>query len=59
MAKKRQFLTQIDIDLIRRIKILAIERDVSASNLVQNALAEFLARHGSAPANSDQSIPCS
>lgn len=43
-AEKRQFLVQIDADLIRRIKILAIERDVTASNLVQQAIADFLLR---------------
>lgn len=41
-AEKRQFLVHIDVDLIRRVKILAIERDVSASSLVQQALTAFL-----------------
>ena len=42
-AMKRQFLVQLDPDLIRRIKILAIDRNVSASSLVQQALVVFLA----------------
>ena len=34
---------QLDAGLIRRIKILAIDRNVSASSLVQEALLAFLA----------------
>jgi len=34
---------QLDASLIRRIKILAIDRNVSASSLVQEALLAFLA----------------
>jgi precorrin-6B methylase 2 len=45
---KRQFLVHIDADLIRGIKILAIERDTTASGLVEKALAEFLERNGAA-----------
>ena len=40
---KRQFLVHLDDSLIRRIKILAINRNVSASSLVQEALLAFLA----------------
>ena len=40
---KRQFLVHIDATLIRRIKILALDRDVTASNLVQEALQVYLA----------------
>jgi hypothetical protein len=60
-AEKRQFLVQIDADLIRRIKILAIERSVTASSLVQHALAEFLGRQGSPPpgATPSEAEPCS
>jgi hypothetical protein len=43
---KRQFLVQLDAGLIRRIKILAIDRNVSASSLVQEALLAFLAGAG-------------
>jgi hypothetical protein len=43
---KRQFLVHLDASLIRRIKILAIERNVSASSLVQEALLAFLAATG-------------
>ena len=44
LTGKRQFLVHIDVDLIRRVKILAIERGVSASSLVQQSLTEFLSR---------------
>jgi hypothetical protein len=43
---KRQFLIHLDANLIRRIKILAIDRNVSASSLVQEALLAFLAPAG-------------
>jgi hypothetical protein len=48
---KRQFLVHLDATLIRRIKILAIDRNVSASSLVQEALLAFLGAAG----NSDPS----
>jgi hypothetical protein len=40
---KRQFLVHIDANLIRRIKILALDRNVTASSLVQEALHGYLA----------------
>lgn len=43
-SERRQFLVHIDADLIRRVKILAIDRGVSASSLVQQSLIEFLNR---------------
>jgi hypothetical protein len=43
---KRQFLVHLDANLIRRVKILAIDRNVSASSLVQEALLAFLAAAG-------------
>lgn len=47
---KRQFLVHIDADLIRQIKILALDRNVSASSLVQEALHGYLATSaGSCP----------
>ena len=45
----RQFLVHIDAELIRRVKILAIDRNVTASRLVQDALIAFLADGGSSP----------
>ena len=42
-AGKRQFLVHIDANVIRQIKILAIDRGVSASSLVQEALLAYLA----------------
>jgi hypothetical protein len=41
---RKQFLVHIDADLIRRVKKLAIDREVSASSLVQEAIADFLSR---------------
>lgn len=41
---RRQFLVHIDADLIRRVKILAIEEGVSASSLVQDAIVDLLSR---------------
>jgi hypothetical protein len=49
---KRQFLVHIDANLIRRIKILALDRDVTASSLVQEALQGYLANAAaSSPSN--------
>ena len=45
---RRQFLVHLDADIIRRVKILAIERGVSASSLVSEAMTEFLRRSGDA-----------
>lgn len=42
--EKRQFLVVIDAEIIRRTKILAIERGVTASAVVQQALVDFLRR---------------
>lgn len=42
--ERRQFLIVIDVEIIRRAKILAIERGITASTLVQQALADFLRR---------------
>jgi hypothetical protein len=41
---RKQFLIHIEADLIRRVKILAIDRRVSASSLVQEAITEYLSR---------------
>jgi hypothetical protein len=38
----RQFLVHIDIDLIRRVKISAINQNVTASKIVQDALISYL-----------------
>lgn len=47
---RKQFLVHIDADLIRRVKILALDRGVSASSLVQEAIVELLSR-GASPGN--------
>lgn len=49
-SDRRQFLVHINVEIIRRVKILAIEREVTASSLVQDAIAEFLARSDAARA---------
>jgi predicted transcriptional regulator len=38
----RQFLVHLDAELIRRVKITAIDRNMTASKLVQEALVTFL-----------------
>lgn len=38
----RQFLVHLDAELIRRVKITAIDRNVTASKIVQEALVTFL-----------------
>ena len=43
LTEKRQFLVHIDAEVIRRIKILALDRNVTASSLVQEALVSYLA----------------
>ncbi|WP_426954562.1 hypothetical protein [Muricoccus radiodurans] len=47
-AGRKQFLVHIDAHVIRRVKILALDREVSASSLVEKALIEFLARSADA-----------
>lgn len=49
-SEKRQFLVVIDAEVIRRTKILAIERRVTASSLVQRALEDLIEREASVPA---------
>jgi hypothetical protein len=46
---KRQFLVHIDARVIRRIKILALDRNVTASSLVQEALLAYLATAADPP----------
>ena len=42
---KRQFLTTMDPDVIRAIKQVAIELDRTASDLMEEAAKQWLARH--------------
>jgi hypothetical protein len=38
----RQFLVHLDAELIRRVKISAIDRNITASKIVHEALVTFL-----------------
>jgi hypothetical protein len=38
----RQFLVHIDVDLIRQVKITAINQNVTASRIVEDALISYL-----------------
>ena len=53
-AAKRQFLVHLDTELIRRIKILAINRKVTASSIVQSALLDYLAAQQTIPSNKEE-----
>jgi hypothetical protein len=54
----RQFLVHIDATLIRRVKILAIDRNISASKVVQEALIAFVANAGAmVPADIEADAP--
>ncbi|MDO9713173.1 hypothetical protein [Paracraurococcus lichenis] len=43
-ASKRQFLSYLTPDLIIQTKVYAVQHGMTASAVVQQALAEFLAR---------------
>ena len=43
-ATKRQFLARMNADLIRDLKVMALDWNVTASALVRAAVAEFLAK---------------
>jgi hypothetical protein len=44
---KRQFLTSMDPDVIRAIKVAAAELDTTASQVLETAAREWLERHKS------------
>lgn len=44
-GNKRQFLTSMDPEVIRRIKQAAIGRDRTASEVMEEAAKEWLERH--------------
>jgi len=56
-SRKRQFLVHIDEALIRRIKILAIDRNVTASSLVEEAMGRYLAAARAAPKSTPGDTP--
>ncbi|QQO19086.1 hypothetical protein JJB98_03745 [Bradyrhizobium diazoefficiens] len=45
MGAKKQFLTSMDPDVIRRIKSAAALRETTASLVMEQAAAEWLERH--------------
>jgi hypothetical protein len=45
VGEKRQFLTSLDPDVIRRIKAAAALRDTTASLVMEEAAKEWLDRH--------------
>jgi hypothetical protein len=47
----------LDAALIRRIKVLAIDRNVSASSLVQDALLAYLSPPANAPSPAPSAAP--
>lgn len=46
LAGRRQFLVYVDPALVKEVKRLALERDESASAVVEEALREYLDRKG-------------
>lgn len=44
-GEKKQFLTSMDPDVIRRIKAAAALRDKTASHVLEEAAKEWLLRH--------------
>jgi hypothetical protein len=49
---KRQFLTTMDPEVIKAIKTAAIEDDTTASELMEEAAVQWLARRNKKPAGS-------
>ena len=46
-GNKRQFLTTMDPDVIKGVKLVAIDHDTTASIIIETAAQEWLGRHNS------------
>lgn len=46
MAEKEKFTTTLDGELLRRVKILAVNRRCSANVLIEEAMEELLKKYG-------------
>ena len=42
----KQLGVQVDIELWKQFRKLALDREVTASDLLKEAMAEFISRHG-------------
>jgi hypothetical protein len=51
-GNKRQFLTTMDPDVIKAVKLVAIEEDTTASLILERAAKEFLERRNKKSAGS-------
>ena len=44
-AKRKNYNTTLKIDLIKKLKILAAEKDVRANDLLEEAIQDLLMKH--------------
>lgn len=46
MNEKKMFATRIDPEMLKKVKHLAVELEVSIASLIEEALVDLLAKHG-------------